>query len=45
MSKHRFVQLCQRSVVCPTFTEKLAPLHHFCYNSSVSRRQEDIYDR
>jgi hypothetical protein len=45
MLDHRFVHSCQRSVVYPTFTVKLASLNHFCYNSFVSTRQEDNYDR
>jgi CheY-like chemotaxis protein len=41
LRNHRFVQLCQRSVGCPTLILKLASFHHFCYNNPVSRCSED----
>jgi hypothetical protein len=42
MGKSSSCSYIKGSVVYPTFTLKLASLHHFCYNTSVSRRQEGI---
>ncbi len=39
------MQFYQGSVGCPTLASKLASFHHFCYNTFVSARREDNYDR
>src|ERR1700730_11167824 len=42
MGKHRSAQLCREFCRLPYMTLKLESFHRFCYNSSVSKRQEDV---